>query len=233
MKISINTLYWDNTNPEIIDAHKKVMDYFNLKVNYTQANIHHGKWIDSIFENDINSDIFIFIDADCIPLKGEYISEAIKYCANGYMVGNAQVTNCIKAKHDLFCAPSFLVISRPYYERIGKPSAVNNKRSDIAQEFTRAAVDAELRLKMNFPTSFQSTPSGGIWRLTGYGYYGIGTIFDEKMYHLFQTRFQQNIELFKDTVQCVLKNDLSSINRKYNCRDEYMGILPIEDDYGY
>jgi hypothetical protein len=173
------------------------------------------------------------MDSDCLPLKREAIDEAIQYCANGYMVGNAQVTNCIRAKHDLFCAPSFLVISRPYYERIGKPSAANNRRSDVAQELTRAAVDAELRLKMNFPTSFQSVPAGGIWRLSGYGYYGIGTIFDEKIYHLFQTRFKQNVELFKDTAECVLRGDLASINRRYDCRSEHAGKLQIEDDYGY
>lgn len=233
MNVSINTLYWENANDEIVDAHKTVMKKFDLPVNYTKQNIHHGQWIDQVISTDNESDIFIFMDADCIPLRREYVDEAIKHCANGYMVGNAQVTNCIKAKHDLFCAPSFLVISRPYFERIGKPSALNNKRSDIAQEFTRAAVENELRLKMNFPTSFQSVPSGGIWRLSGFGYYGIGTIFDEKIYHLFQTRFKQNVELFKHTSECVLKGDLESINRKYNCRDEWQGILQIEDDYGY
>lgn len=232
MKVSVNTLYWDNTDHNVIECHKKVMTHFDLDVNYTQQNINHGLWIDHVM-NNIDADVFVFLDSDCIPLKREAIDEAIQYCANGYMVGNAQVTNCIKAKHDLFCAPSFLVISKPYYERIGKPSAVNNIRSDIAQEFTRAAVDAELRLKMNFPISFQSVPAGGIWRLSGYGYYGIGTIFDDKIYHLFQTRFKQNVELFKDTAECVLRGDLASINRRYDCRSEHAGKLQIEDDYGY
>lgn len=233
MKISINTLFWDNTDPELISTHKQVMSKFDLPVTYTQKNIHHGEWIDHVMTSDNSVDVFVFMDSDCIPLKREYFDEAINHCANGYMVGNAQVTNCIRAKHDLFCAPSFLVISKPYYERIGKPSAKNNKRSDIAQEFTRAAVESELRLKMNFPTSFQSVPSGGVWRLSGYGYYGVGTIFDNKFYHLFQARFKQNIDLFKETCNAVLNGDLGAINRKYNCRDEYMGILPIEDDYGY
>lgn len=232
MKISFNTLYWDNLDPCVIEYHKKIMNHFDIDINYTQQNVNHGLWMNYILSKG-DSDIYIFMDSDCIPLRREAIDEAIQYCINGYMVGNAQVTNCIKAKHDLFCAPSFLAISRPYYERIGKPSAANNNRSDIAQEFTRAAVEAELRLKMNFPTTFQSVPSGGIWRLSGYGYYGIGTIFDEKIYHLFQTRFKQNVELFKDTVDCVLKGDLASINRRYDCRGEYMGELPIEDDYGY
>lgn len=233
MKIKINTLCHNNTNLELILNHKRVMNNFDLNVNYTQENVHHGAWINRVLQSDTITDIFVFIDIDCIPLKREYFDEAIQYAQNGYLVGNAQVTNCIKEKHDLFCAPSFLIISKEYYEKIGKPSAVNNHRSDIAQEFTRAAVDKELRLKMYFPTSFQSIPTGGIWRLSGYGYYGIGTIFDEKFYHLFQSRYKQNVNLFNHTAKCVMDSSLNMINRKYNCKNEYHNVLPIEDNYGY
>lgn len=232
MKITVNTLYWKNNNPTVQEMHSKVMKHFDIPVNYTIENVHHGVWIDSIM-NTIDSDIYVFFDGDCIPLNRAAVDEAITHCANGYLVGNAHVTNCIKAKHDLFCGAAFLVISKPYYERIKKPSAINNKRSDIAQEFTRSAVELELRLKMNFPTTFQAVPSGGIWRLSGYGYYGIGTIYDEKIYHLWQSRFEKNVELFKETCDLVLNNDLGSIKRTYNCRNEYAGVFPIEDDHGH
>lgn len=232
LKAQINCLYWDNTNPKIVEYHQKVMNYFNIPVVYTNKNIHHGIWIDEVL-NTSDADIIGFIDSDCIPLTPNAIIEAINRTAEGYLVGNAQVTNCIKAKHDLFCAPSFLAISKDYYKKIGSPSAVNNKRSDVAQEITRAAVEKEKRIKMYFPTSFQSVPVGGIWRLSGYGSYGVGTIFDEKFYHLFQARFQKNVDLFINTCECVLRGDLKSINRQYDCKGEYAGILPIEDDYGY
>ena len=232
MKVTVHTLKWTDNNPLILENHKKVLDHFQIPVNYTEENIHHGLWMDRVL-NTFDSDIFVFMDSDCVPLTREAVDEAINHCANGYLVGNAQVTNCIKAKHDLFCASSFVVISKQYYEEIGKPSAVNNHRSDVAQELTRGAVEKEKRIKMYFPTSFQSVPAGGIWRLSGYGSYGIGTIFDEKMYHLFQGRFEKNVDLFINTCECVLRNDLKAINRQYDCRGEYAGILPIEDDYGY
>lgn len=232
MKISINTLCWDNVNPIILDMQKKVMNRFEIPIEYTLNNIHHGAWIDQIL-NTKDADVYVFFDSDCIPLSREAFDESLNYCINGYLVGNVQVTNCIKAKHDFFCGPSFFMISRSYYERIGKPSAVNNRRSDVAQELTRSAVDLELRLKMNFPKTFQGVPQGGIWRLSGYGYYGVGTVYDDKYYHLWQSRFKQNIELFQDTCECVLRGDLASIKRTYDCRSEYAGILPIEDDYGY
>ena len=94
-------------------------------------------------------------------------------------------------------------------------------------------MDLELRLKMNFPKTFQGIPQGGIWRLSGYGYYGVGTIYDDKYYHLWQSRFKQNVKLFQDTCECVLRDDLVSIKRNYDCRTEHAGVLPIEDDYGY
>ena len=231
MKISVHTLAWSNSNPVVLETHKKVMNYFSIPVNYTQENIHHGEWIDRVLENT-DSDVFVFIDVDCVPLTREAIDESISYCANGYLVGNAQVTNCIRAKHDLFCAPSFFVISKRYYEIIGKPSAVNNTRSDVAQEITRAAVEKEMRIKMHFPTSFQGVPRGGIWRLSSYGYYGIGTVYDNKMYHLYQTRYAENVKLFVDTCDHIIGGRIDSIDRKYDSRSELMGSLPIEDEYG-
>jgi hypothetical protein len=231
MKISIHSLRWTDNNPLVIEYQKKVMDYFDIPLNVTEENIHHGKWIDRTL-HEVDSDIFVFIDSDCVPLKRESVIESIEFCKRGYLVGNAQITNCIKAKHDLFCAPSFLTISKDYYNSIGKPSAVNNHRSDVAQELTRAAVEKEKRLKMHFPTSFQSTPAGGIWRLSSYGYYGIGTIYDEKFYHLYQTRFKQNVDLFVETCELILSDRIDQINRKYSSREEWMGKLPIEDEYG-
>ena len=232
MKISVHTLQWKNNDGEIIKHHKKVLDYFNIAVNYTEENINHGLWIDRTLRT-VDSDIFVFLDSDCVPLNGDVISDAVKYCQNGYLVGNAQVTNCIKAKHDLFCAPSFFVISRQYYESIGKPSAVDTSRSDIAQEITRAAVQHEKRIKMYFPTSFQGVGCGGIWRLGGHGYYGIGTIYENKTFHLYQSRFKQNVNLFVETCNHILNDRPNDINRQYGSSDEWMGILPIEDEYGH
>jgi hypothetical protein len=231
MKVSIHCLRWTNNNPRVIENHKKVYDHFDLPVTYTEANINHGDWINAVLER-VDSDVFVFVDSDCVPLNREAVTDAIEYCAKGYLVGNAQVTNCIKAKHDLFCAPSFLAISKQYYESIGKPSAKNDDKNDIAQAFTRAAVDREKRIKMYFPTSFQGIPVGGIWRLASYGYYGIGTIYDNKMYHLYQTRLAKNVDLFVDTCNKILEGNIESINRQYDSRSEWMGKLPIEDEYG-
>jgi len=232
MKVSIHSLRWKDNNPLVIENQKKVLDYFGLQLNVTEENIHHGEWINRTLST-VDSDIFVIMDSDCIPLSYEAVMESINLCTKGYMVGNAQVTNCIRAKHDIYCAPSFLVISKDYYNTIGRPNCVNNRRSDMAQELTRSAIEHEKRLKMYYPTTFQGVPKGGIWRLSGYGYYGIGTIYDNKTYHLFQTRFKENVDLFVETCEHVINNKTDQINRKYRCIEEYMNVLPIEDEYGH
>lgn len=232
MNVGVYSLLWTNTNPKILESHKKVMSGFDIPVNYTIQNIQHGDWVNYIMSTQ-NVDVFLFVDVDCLILDRSVFDETIEYIKNGYMVGNAQVTNCIRAKHDLFCAPSYIGLSKDYYESIGKPDARNNHRSDICQEFTRAAVDKEKRIKMYFPTTFQSVPSGGIWRLSSYGYYGVGTIFQNKTYHLFQSRFEKNVNLFEHTAECIVSGKLDNIERNYLSTDEHCGKLLIEDDYGF
>jgi len=234
MNYKIYTLAWTNNDPRMIEAHKKVFEFFNLPINYTFENIHHGVWMDQIFHTS-DAEILVFFDFDCVPLSKEAVEEAISLAQNGYLVGNAGITNCIKAKHDYFCAPSFLAISKKYYEEIGKPSCVNCeiKKSDIAQNLTRAAIEKEKRLKTYFPTSFQTTSeSNGIWRLSGYGYFGIGTIFDEKFYHLAQGRMSYNVNLFVETCNYIINGQNEKINRKYDSKKEWMNILHVDDEYG-
>ena len=231
MKTSFYCLASDNLNIKFKNNHSKVMNYFGIKMNYDNRIIHHGIWIDQIM-NESKSDIIFFMDCDCVPMNKEIIDFSIKMCENGYLVGNAQVSNHLKAKHVLFCAPSFMVISKDYYQLIGKPSATNNYFSDIAQEFTREANKKELRTKMYFPDSFQEVPDCGMWRMAGYGYYGIGTIFNNSIYHLFQSSIGKYEPLFSTACDLIISGKFSEIERKYDSKSEYRGVFKIENDHG-
>jgi hypothetical protein len=46
------------------------------------------------------------------------------------------------------------------------------------------------------PTYFEKPSSEGIWPLSNLCYYGIGTVFDNSIYHLYQSRMAENIEMF-------------------------------------
>lgn len=231
MKVSYHCLASSNLNENFRKNHSKVMNHFGIDMNYDTRILHHGIWMDQVMESS-KSDIVFFMDCDCIPLNREIIDLSVQMCENGYLVGNAQVSNHLKAKHMYFCAPSFMAISREYYEKIGKPSAINNHFSDVAQEFTREANKREMRTKMFFPDSFQEVPNGGIWRMAGYGYYGIGTIFHNSIYHLFQSSVGKNEHLFSNACDLVVCGRSSEIQRKHDSKAEHRGLLPIENEHG-
>ena len=66
----------------------------------------------------------------------------------------------------------------------------------MGEEITRAAELLGQRFRVLYPDSFEREPREGLWPLGHYGYYGIGTVFDQTVYHLYQGRFGSNLQLF-------------------------------------
>lgn len=205
MKIEINSLYWNN-GEELCKLHKEVMNHFKIPVNYYNCdNCPHGAWINSILENS-NSDIVGIIENDCIPIKKEIIDECINYVKNsGTFIGMAQCSNHIHPFNHIYAAPCFYFISKDFWINTGKISFSENNRSDVGEELCRYCDERKITYKAIYPTFFEKPADEGVWKLTNYGYYGIGTLFGDSIYHLYQGRKKQNIELFKKRCQQVIK----------------------------
>lgn len=218
MKISINTLHWDNVDSRVIDSHKKVMKSLTIPVNYNCSNIRHGVWMDIIFQNTI-ADIYVFFDIDCVPINRDSYDDALQYVIdNNTFIGNAQVSNHIEPKTHIFAAPSFFAISRDCYLKLNKPSFCENYRSDVAQEVSHVADAMGISYRCLYPTKFdKASEIDGLWKLSGYGVYGIGTIFEDKFYHLFQSRHKKNIDLFERRCEEIVTTGINT-EGMYNCR---------------
>jgi len=205
MKIAINSLHWDNLDPRISEGHKRVYRYFDIPVSYTFANIPHGRWMDLVCERS-NADIYVFCDADCIPLRREIFDEGIDYCLKvGSFIGPAQASNHWPApiSSHIFAAPSFFMMTRDIYEKMGRPSFVPiSGRSDVAQEMSRIADETGIEYMCWYPTKYERgyrTSNPLMYdKLSNYGRYGIGTVYaQDKLYHLYECRDGQNAKLFE------------------------------------
>lgn len=218
MKISINTLHWDNVDSRIILSHKKVMKSLAIPVNYNCSNIRHGVWMDIIFENTI-ADIYVFFDIDCVPINRDAYDESLQYVIdNNTFIGNAQVSNHIEPKTHIFAAPSFFAISRDCYNKLNKPSFCETHRSDVAEEVSHVADSMGVNYRCLYPTKFdKASETDGVWRLGGYGVYGIGTIFEDKFYHLFQSRIRKNVDLFERRCEEIITTGINT-EGMHNCR---------------
>ena len=196
MKVEFNSLHWNNVDKGMLDAHKKVMNYFNIPMNYDNRDGHnHGMWMQWVINNS-KSDVIVFMEPDCIPLNKNFF-EYIKYAyRNGTFVGIAQVSNPIPPKSHIYAAPGFYAISKKAYDRLGQPSFTETRRSDTAEEICYMAEERGMKYRALMPTYFEKPSSEGIWPLSNLGYYGIGTVFDNSIYHLYQSRMAENIEMF-------------------------------------
>ncbi len=159
MKIEFNSLHWDNVDSEMLAAHKRVMEYFNIPMNYhNRTGFNHGSWMQWVINNS-ESDVVVFMEPDCIPLNKNFI-EYIKY-ANRHetLVGIAQVSNHIPPKSHIYAAPGFYAISKKAYDKLGRPSFTETQRSDTAEEICYIAESKGMKYRALMPTYFEKPSS--------------------------------------------------------------------------
>jgi len=204
MKVEFNSLHWDNVDKDMLAAHKRVMDHFELPVNYHGTNTNHGFWMDQVMNNS-KSDVVVIIEPDCIPLNREKVMEYIKYAYhNETFIGIAQVSNHFPPKSHIYAAPGFYVMSKKVYTKLGAPSFTEERNCDTAEAVCYLAEDKGMRYRSLMPTCFEKESSEGLWPLGSLGYYGIGTVFDNSIYHLYQSRMAENINMFVERCEQVI-----------------------------
>ena len=186
------------------------MSHFDIPMNYHNHNgTNHGEWMQQII-NTSTSNVVVVMEPDCIPLNKTYI-EYIKYAhRNETFVGIAQVSNHIPPKSHIYAAPGFYAISKKAYDKLGQPSFTETRRSDTAEEICYMAEERGMKYRALMPTYFEKPSSEGIWPLSNLGYYGIGTVFDDSFYHLYQSRMAENIEMFVKRCDQVTRDEFTT-----------------------
>lgn len=223
--VEFNTLYWDNTPPDQMRAHRAVMAKFDIDVRYFEENTPHGLWLDRTTAAS-TADVIGFFDSDCVPLSRERVQACIDYVTrHDTFCGIAQVANHILPRTHVYAAPAFFLITRSCWERLGRPSFVHNPRSDVGEEITRAAEMLGQRFRVLYPDSFEREPREGLWPLGHYGYYGIGTVFDQTVYHLYQGRFGSNLQLFIQRCDEIAAGTFSSAGHQSARVFDYAGRI--------
>ena len=198
MKVEFNVLYWDNTPKEQMDAHRSVTEHFNIPVNYYEENTLHGLWMDRVMHTS-TSDLVVFFDSDCVPVNKENMLNCIRYVQKTKtFLGITQASNHIPPKSHVYAAPAFYVIAKECWEKMGQPSFLETTGGDVAEGVTYKAEAMGIRYRCLYPSTFEREPVEGVWPLGNYGYYGIGTTFENTVYHLYQGRMGNNLQLFID-----------------------------------
>ena len=214
LTVSVHTLYWPNTEPEIVKAHSDVMNKLGIEVGYTIQQYPHGQWMNAVMEQS-DTDIVCFFDIDCVPTNMKVFEDAVEWVAkHESFLGIAQVSNHIKPCSHIFAAPAFLMIWRKAWHLLNKPTFSETPWGDVAENVSYAAEMAGMKFKTLMPTHYYARPENERWFLHSYGEYGIGTHFEGGIFHLYQGRLPQNQKLFKKVCKSIIDGKFSTDKMK-------------------
>lgn len=206
-KVQFYSLYWPNTDQRIVQKHFDMMSHFDIPINYVKKIINHGYWMDNVCDSS-NADIIVFFDIDCVPLSREKVFDAIHWVKeNKSFLGVAQVSNHIAPAEHIYAAPAFFVVYRECLERLNTTFS-DGMFNDVAERLSYRAEEIGMDYKVLYPTHYYKEPPEGKWRLHDKGFYGIGTVFEDTVYHLYQSRFSDNIELFVKHCDDIINKNL-------------------------
>jgi len=207
MNACIVSFFMENINPKTLGLQRSVVEKFNKsKHQYYmfKIDVPHAVGIDyfwamngvktklfeeSKVEQQIDHDVVLFLDIDCIPLCEDAIDFYLDQAMNGKIVGNIQRTNHLENGQHVFAAPSACAISRETFKKIGAPPAMETARSDVAEEWTWEAEKIGIPVELYMPLRFDRAPhkydweknKDPFWELAdGMPVYGLGTTFGDK-----------------------------------------------------
>ena len=201
-KIFICSYGFSNLDNRVFSAQKEVFDYFGITINQYKGNLRHPQFMDIII-NNIDSDFFIFFDIDCIPLSKNLVTYIIDKIGFDSIIGIEQQCNSNTSINHIYCGPACFAISKEHYLRLGQPSFNETTRSDVAEELTH--ISEEMKQKIHFFKKYHS--DNDLWKLGEDRYFGHGTNYEDKVYHQFEIRKQENIEKFLTKCLEIIKND--------------------------
>ena len=226
MKACIASYFMPNIDKKTVEYQRKVVEKFNpsnIQHIMVQGEFPHGLFMDYIWglngisvaslankkiEKKLDFDVVLFLDIDCVPVSAHAIESYLTLAAEGSLVGNAQRSGHIQNDNHVFAAPSALALSTKSFIKMGKPSALETPRGDVAEEYTYAAENVNLKVDLYLPTKYDREVYRYDWEKDRRPYwtlehglpnYALGTTYGDNsdlFWHNFQIRVEGQQEHF-------------------------------------
>jgi hypothetical protein len=100
----------------------------------------------------------------------------------------------------VYASPAFLIFSKKTYNTLGNPSFIETSRSDVGGELSHICLEKGLPINLMYPTSVEEKK----WILTENEKFGLGTNYENRIYHAFESRFN-NTNNFINKCKEILK----------------------------
>jgi hypothetical protein len=198
------SFFMSNIPPEALTMQRKIFNLFDLPLRQVLFLKTHPEAIDKILKNVTGYDYLIALDLDAVPLTNCCVPKLLfNVDYYGGVVGIAQQANHLHRNHP-YAGPACFAISMDVYSKLGSPSFNNTARSDVGEELTWRSHEAGIPVCLLWPTHVEEPK----WRLGNDKEFGLGTTYENEVYHAFETRFssQRFITRCKSILQNAKRN---------------------------
>ena len=184
--------YQSNVAPVLLEKQRAVFAHLGIPLQQVNIDgVEHGAWMEQAARTPV-SDVIVFCDIDAFPVTKQAYDDVVARARAGALVGAAHVANHFDPSH-IYAGPMFLAVTPESYEAMGAIGFARKDGNDAAQYLTRTAQGQGIEVALLYP----STVIDPRWPMAHHGIYGIGTFYgDNGIFHLFEARYAQNLELF-------------------------------------
>jgi hypothetical protein len=202
----IFTVYDNKINLNVVGLQKRVFDIYGVEINQVRIDnwVSHGKSVDDILSGLTDpNEVVVLFDIDSIPLNPDIVPKSIKWCEEN--VGIISVAQrAVRLKNPIIHGgPSFMVFSIDTFNKLGRPSFETNQRSDCGAEMTYEARKRGVEVRLMYPTTVERED----YILDGNVKFGMGTNYENNIYHAFESRFDNKNHYFIDKCEDIIKNN--------------------------
>jgi hypothetical protein len=181
----IITVYNEIIPADVVEAQRRVFETFGEDIIQIKPLTwsSHATLVDNHLENN-EWEYAIVVDIDCIPLNNDVIKDARDWALENIgLYSVAQNANHMPNTKD-YASPAFIAFSRKTYEELGKPSFAGNNQWDVGGEYTHRALEKNILVKLMYPSHVEIPK----WKFNDGSFFGIGTTYEDKIYHHFEGR---------------------------------------------
>lgn len=204
-KVCVLTWFNNHVVSDLHNTQQQIFKHFGLTINtYFDENLTHAKFMDYCLKN-IESDIFIFFDLDCVPMDNKIYDNIVEELTKEEcIIGIEQTANHLDSNF-IYAGPACFGITKDVYNKLGGVSFDGTHRSDIAQEYTYLAYENNVSVKFIELISSKNNK----WKLGRDRFFGNGCFYtfkDSKIYHQFQTNLEDQKNEFKLECEKIINN---------------------------
>jgi hypothetical protein len=140
--------------------------------------------MNDVMESAEPGKILLFVDIDAIPLNREALVLAMKTAGEGGILGCAQAANHMDRAHFIYAGPMFLALTKKTWVELDRPSFHADAEFDAGMRLSDLATQRGVAIRLLYP-NVVCIPK---WKLADAGVFGIGTFYEGKVFHLFESR---------------------------------------------